>query len=156
MTASPAIIDAIMTIMERAFDPAYGEAWNRRQVTDALSLSNTHSLVIDSGGKPFVPGAQSDAAGFVLTRQGADEEELLLIAVDPRWRERGLGKSLISQLFALSRARGTSRIFLEMRRGNPAEHLYRRTGFEPIGSRPNYYRMSSGERIDAITFGCSI
>jgi ribosomal-protein-alanine N-acetyltransferase len=47
-------------------------------------------------------------------------------------------------------------MFLEMRRGNPAINLYQKVGFEPIGERPNYYRLANGERADAITFGRSI
>jgi ribosomal-protein-alanine N-acetyltransferase len=92
----------------------------------------------------------------VLTRHVLDEEELLLIAVIPDARRRGVGAALLEHLFAASRRRGIARIFLEMRRGNPAIALYRKFGFEPIGERRNYYKMANGERIDAITFARSI
>jgi ribosomal-protein-alanine N-acetyltransferase len=158
MTPCPILIDRIMAVMEAAFDPAYGEAWNRRQVSDALILPSTHALVVDAQGAalPEGPGPAPAPAGFVLTRHVLDEEELLLIAVMPGARRRGVGAALIEHLFAAARARGVSRIFLEMRRGNPAIHLYRKLGFEPIGERRNYYRMANGERIDAITFARSI
>lgn len=154
----PALLDRIMAVMEAAFDPAYGEAWNRRQVADALTMPSTHALVVDAAGAVIPEGADPAPApaGFVLTRHVIDEEELLLIAVMPGARRRGVGAALIEHLFAAARTRGTSRIFLEMRRGNPAVHLYHKFGFEPIGERRNYYRMANGERIDAITFGCSI
>lgn len=155
MTTTRDHIDHIMEVMEAAFDPAYGEAWNRRQVTDALSMPSTHALIIDARGR-LIRDDDADPAGFVMTRAALDEEELLLIAVMPALREQGLGKQLIEKLFDAARARGSTRIFLEMRRGNPAIHLYRKLGFEPIGERPNYYRMTNGERVDAITFGCSI
>jgi ribosomal-protein-alanine N-acetyltransferase len=148
-------IDRIMAVMEAAFDPAYGEAWNRRQVADALAMPSTHAIVINPAGdtiehEPGIP------AGFVLSRAAPGEEELLLIAVIPGYRAQGLGKALIEKLFEAARARGSERIFLEMRRGNPAIHLYLKAGFEPIGERPNYYRMANGERIDAITFGRTV
>lgn len=154
----PALVDGIMLVMEAAFEPAYGEAWNRRQVSDALMLSNTHALVIDATGAPIRESATGagEPAGFVLTRHVLDEEELLLIAVAPHARLRGVGAMLIEQLFAAARTRGTQRIFLEMRRGNPAIHLYRKFGFDPIGERRNYYRMANGDRVDAITCACSI
>jgi ribosomal-protein-alanine N-acetyltransferase len=158
MTPCPDLVDRIMVVMEAAFDPAYGEAWNRRQVSDALMLPSTHALVVDAEGVPL-PDAAAPApapAGFVLTRHVLDEEELLLIAVVPGARRRGVGAALIEHLLAAARARGVARIFLEMRRGNPAIHLYRKLGFEPIGERRNYYRMANGERIDAITFARSI
>lgn len=158
MTTCPHHLDRIMAVMEAGFEPAYGEAWNRRQVADALTLSSTHALVVDSDGNPIAEGDASARApaGFVLSRHVLDEEELLLIAVAPDCRCRGIGAILIDQLFAAARTRGITRIYLEMRRGNPALSLYQRHGFEPIGERPNYYRMANGERIDAITFGRSI
>ncbi len=156
MTPSPATLDRIMTVMEAAFDPAYGEAWNRRQVADALTMPSTHALVVDAEGTPMTDGPVEAAAGFVLTRHVLDEEELLLIAVVPAARRQGVGAALIKHLFTAARQRGTARIYLEMRRGNPAVHLYSKLGFEPIGERRNYYRMANGERLDAITFGRSI
>ncbi|PKP89712.1 MAG: ribosomal-protein-alanine acetyltransferase [Alphaproteobacteria bacterium HGW-Alphaproteobacteria-14] len=158
MTPCPHLIDRIMAVMDAAFDPAFGEAWNRRQVVDALTVPSTHALVVDADGAeiPDGPAACATPAGFVLTRHVLDEEELLLIAVAPDARRRGIGARLIESLFAAARTRGIGRIFLEMRRGNPAIHLYIKLGFEPIGVRKNYYRMVNGDRIDAITFGRSI
>ena len=158
MTPCPHLLDRIMAVMEAAFDPAYGEAWNRRQVADALAMPSTHALVVDAAGRliPDGPAPAPEPAGFVLTRHVLDEEELLLVAVAPGARRRGVGAALIEHLFAIARTRGTARVFLEMRRGNPAIHLYLKFGFEPIGERRNYYRMANGERIDAITFARSI
>lgn len=158
MSPSPLLLDRIMAVMEAAFDPAYGEAWNRRQVADALSMPSTHALVVDADGELLPEGIASAraAAGFVLSRHVLDEEELLLIAVIPGARRRGIGAILINRLFEAAATRGITRIYLEMRRGNPALALYHKLGFEPIGERPNYYRMANGERIDAITFGRSI
>ena len=157
MTPCPATLDRIMAVMEAAFDPAYGEAWNRRQVADALTMPSTHALVVDTNGTLLPDGPGKEApAGFVLTRHVLDEEELLLIGVIPGARRRGVGTALITHLFDAAAARGVGRIFLEMRRGNPAIQLYHKFGFEPIGERRNYYRMANGERIDAITFARSI
>ena len=155
MITTDDIIDQIMLVMEDAFDPAYGEAWNRRQITDALVMPTTHALLVDPDGLADVQAA-SEPAGFVLSRAAQGEEELLLIAVRPQFRSRGLGLVLIEKLFEAARQRSSERIFLEMRRGNPAETLYRKVGFKPIGERPNYYRMLDGSRVDAITFGCAI
>lgn len=156
-TPCPHIVAHIMSVMEQAFDPAYGEAWNRRQVADALAMPSTHALVLDMAGRRIEESTETGrAAGFVLTRHAADEEELLLIAVLPECRGQGFGQEMIERLFEEARTRAVTRIFLEMRRGNPAELLYRKSGFEPIGKRPNYYRLADGGRADAITFGKSI
>jgi len=148
-------VDHIMAVMQSAFDPAWGEAWNRRQVEDALSLPTTHSLLMDVNGDYPAQSGQL-AAGFVLTRYVAGEEELLLIAVTPQHRRRGIGRKLIDQMRINAKQRGADRIFLEMRHNNPAEKLYRQVGFEPIGKRPNYYLAAEGVRLDAITFALSV
>ena len=145
------LVQAIMRVMEGAFDPAFGEAWNKRQIGDALVLPSTHALLINAKGE-LVERGGDDLAGFVLSRHAADEEELLLIAVLPEHRALGLGEALVDRLFEAAASRGVTRVFLEMRRGNPAIHLYHKVGFEPIGERPNYYKMEDGTRIDAITF----
>jgi ribosomal-protein-alanine N-acetyltransferase len=140
-------IDLIMEVMAAAFDPAYGEAWTRRQVEDALLTGNCHySLAMHQG----------LCAGFYLTRIAFDEEELLLLAVSPEFRGKGIGQQLIDRFRQEARQRGVARLFLEMRRGNPAESLYLRNNFVQVGVRPNYYRTKQGDRLDALTFSSKI
>jgi ribosomal-protein-alanine N-acetyltransferase len=143
-------VDRIMAVMEAAFDPAYGEAWTRRQIADALLVPGTHYLLIGADRAP--PRESEPAAGFALTRGAVDEEELLLIAVLPELRRRGIGDALLGQTISEALARGATRLFLEMREGNPAETLYRRHGFTPVGRRRNYYRRANSGALDAITF----
>ncbi|MFO1255917.1 MAG: ribosomal protein S18-alanine N-acetyltransferase [Sphingomonadaceae bacterium] len=140
-------IDQIMAVMAAAFDPAYGEAWNRRQVEDALLAGSCHYGLAYHAGQ---------CAGFFLSRTALDEEELLLLGVTPACRRLGLGRQLLDKLLEDARGRAVDKLFLEMRQGNPAEFLYRKCGFEPSGLRPGYYRTKSGERIDAITFTLSL
>ena len=147
-------VDRIMAIMTTAFDPAYGEAWNRRQLEDALVMANSHYLLISSDGTAPSPGMA--AAGFSLSRYGYREEELLLFAVAPEYRRRGLGRILLGRFAAAAKSRGAERLLLEMRRGNSAEVLYRNIGFLPIGQRTNYYRAADGTRLDAVTFACDL
>nr|WP_298897388.1 GNAT family N-acetyltransferase [uncultured Altererythrobacter sp.] len=143
-------VDQIMAVMETAFDPQWGEAWNRRQVEDALFLPNTFAILNTGDSK------NETATGFLITRHAPGEEELLLIAVDPKYRRQGTAQKMLSQLTIDARARGASRIFLEMRENNPAKILYLGVGFEPIGRRKAYYLLSDGNRMDAITYGLSI
>lgn len=147
-------VDRIMAIMAAAFDPEYGEAWNRGQIESALIFGNCHVILISPQG--LLPTDDEAAAGFILSRTALDEEELLLFAVAPEFRGRGLGGKMLERLFKNCRGRGVTDIHLEMRRGNPAENLYRTYGFAPVGQRPNYYRTSSGLSIDAITFRLSL
>lgn len=146
---SEAALDAAMAVMDTAFEPHWGEAWTRTQLRDSLGMPSTFLLLADRRAEPVGDGV---AAGFVLSRQALDEEELLLLAVRPEERGRGLGTMLVERYFAAAARRGVNRIFLEMRANNPAHSLYRRCGFEPIGVRPRYYRAADGQAIDAITF----
>lgn len=147
-------LDRVMLVMQAAFDPAYGEAWTRPQVESALMIGNCHLTLIDAEGSE--PQEGEPAAGFSLIRSAADEDELLLFAVDPGHRRRGLGMKLLEKVLADSRARGARLVHLEMRHGNPAEGLYRKRGFIPVGTRPNYYRCATGERLDAISFSLDL
>lgn len=129
-------------VMERAFDPRYGEAWTSSQLDSFLSLPGvTLSL------------ARIDEAclGFSLTRQVLDEAELLLIATDPGWRGRGVGSRLLEQLFAEARWGRISTVHLEVRDNNPAIDFYFRHGFEQVHRRPSYYKGTDGTCYDALT-----
>jgi ribosomal-protein-alanine N-acetyltransferase len=143
-------LDRIMAVMTAAFDPAYGEAWNRRQVSDALTMPNTYYLLAGPDG--LAPALDDPAVGFLLSRGAAGEEELLLIAVHPEHRGNGIGTALIERFIDVARQRGTERLFLEMREGNPAERLYVALGFEPVGRRRQYYRSARNGPLDAITY----
>lgn len=147
-------LDRIMAVMEAAFEPRWGEAWTRRQVLDSLMLPNVHYRLVDADGCPRAGDA--DAAGFILTRHVSGEEELLLVAVRPEFRGRGIGARLLELFKNDAQSRGATRVFLEMRHNNPAASLYRTAGFLPLGQRSEYYRLEDGSRLDAITFGCDL
>lgn len=150
MAAPEDDLDRIMSVMERAFAPEYGEAWNRRQVSDALLVGHCrYGLIAPDGSAQVDPG--SDTAGFYLGRSILDEEELLLFAIAPEYRRQGLGHALLTRFIDEARSAGMARIFLEMRRNNPAGSLYAAHGFRPVGVRPSYYRTPDGERIDAVS-----
>ena len=147
-------LDRIMALMDAAFEPAWGEAWTRGQVADSLVFPHTHYRLVAERGGDCADG--EEAAGFSLVRAAPGEEELLLIAVRPDLRGRGLGRRLLERVLADARARRAEQVFLEMRTNNPAQALYRRAGFSPIGRRKDYYRLPDGTKIDAITFACKL
>ena len=143
-------LDRIMAVMVRAFAPQYGEAWNRKQVSDAMLFGHCrYGLIASDGTEPDDPTI--DAVGFFLARRIIDEEELLLFAIDPDHRRKGLGHALLARMLQEARAAGMVRVFLEMRRENPADALYAAHGFRAVGLRRGYYRAPDGSRIDAIS-----
>ena len=154
--------DYMMAIMTEAFDPHWGEAWTRRQLSASLALPSIfYRLIGADGGLTDSTAAPAWRAGFTpvgftLTRHIRGEEELLLIAVQPAHRGRGLGRKLMEQLKHDARSRGAAKMFLEMRSNNPAERLYRSCGYVPVGKRKDYYRLKNGDRLDAITFSIDL
>lgn len=141
--AGPREVPVMGRIMEHAFDPRFGEAWSTPQLAGALGIADTWGQLGFEGGEPF---------GFSLTRRVIDEAELMLVAVLPGERGRGLGRGLVEGAMHKARQRGARKIFLEVRDGNLAAlALYESLGFSVAGRRQNYYMGVTGERFDAIT-----
>lgn len=69
-----------------------------------------------------------------------DEAHVTSFAVLPSWRRQGLGGRLLVALLDLAFEMGASVATLEVRLSNqPAQALYGRFGFRPVGLRPRYY-----------------
>lgn len=156
MTTPPRIpapeddVDRIMRVMDAAFAPEFGEAWNRRQVSDSLLSGYCRYGLIAPDGAPQIEQGE-ETAGFFLSRAIIDEEELLLFAIAPQYRRRGLGHALLTRFIQEAQSNGMIRVFLEMRRDNPAGLLYAAHGFKHLGIRNSYYRTPTGLRLDAIS-----
>lgn len=137
-------LDAVVSIMESAFDDRFGEAWTRSQCGGILPMRGVQLLLArnDAG----------DPIGFSLQRIIAGDGELLLLAVAPEARRQGVGTALLEQFINIAREEGAGRIHLEVRDGNPAVGMYRRAGFKPVGRRRKYYHGRTGGEFDALTF----
>lgn len=132
-----------MQVMSAAFDPRYGEAWTASQLAGFMSLPGVNLML-----------AQLDMAtlGFALVRHVVDEAELLLIAVDPKWRNKGVGTYLLQNCIKKARKSGMTTLHIEVRENNRAIDFYRRAGFEEIHRRPSYYKGKDGISYDALSF----
>jgi [ribosomal protein S18]-alanine N-acetyltransferase len=140
-------VAAIMPVMHSAFDPQFGEAWTAAQCLATLSMPGSRLL--------FVRG-DDGVLGFALSRWVHDEEELLLIAVAPVARRRGVARLMIDAMINHARDGGRMGLFLEVREGNSAYSFYRQAGFSPVGRRKAYYRGQDGSHRDAITMSIQL
>lgn len=157
MSASPAFrigpagvesLPAIETVIRAAFDPRYGEAWTKAQCLSVLAMPGYRlngAWAASRGGEPEA------LAGFSIVRTVVDESELLLIGVDPTVRGQGLASLLMDEWIAHARAHSVKRLFLEMRRDNPARALYEKFAFCDVAVRKSYYRGNDGVMRDAVT-----
>lgn len=95
--------------------------------------------------------AKRRIAGFALIRTVADEAELLTIAVEPRWRGKGVGRALMEAVFADLMLSPARRMFLEVDEQNHAAiRLYERQGFSTISARKGYYPRPDGSAATAL------
>jgi [ribosomal protein S18]-alanine N-acetyltransferase len=79
--------------------------------------------------------------GFIIGRQVTGEAEILNLAVVPSARRKGEGGALLKVALDEFRARGISRVFLEVRESNESGiAFYERHGFSKSGYRGGYYR----------------
>jgi ribosomal protein S18 acetylase RimI-like enzyme len=71
------------------------------------------------------------------------EYEVHTIGVDPAYQGQGIGRQLLRRLFDFA---GDATIFLEVRTDNAAAiALYESEGFEQVGLRKRYYRVSGAD-----------
>ncbi len=146
-TGSAADIASVEAVMQGAFDPRFGEAWNRSQCLGILGMPGVWLTLAR------IDGA---VAGFALARVILDEAELLLLATAPQHRRKGVGSALLRSVLAETRSRGGVRVHLEVRAGNAAIALYRASGFAQVGERRNYYRGRTGEQFDAHSYALAL
>jgi [ribosomal protein S18]-alanine N-acetyltransferase len=120
---------------------AHSHPWSAGQYRG--SMESGHDCWI------FRTDAGAIAACCVVSRV-FDEVEVLDVAVAPEWRRRGVGASLLQQIFS-SLPEDVARVLLEVRASNRAGRaLYHKLGFSEDGRRKNYYPKADGSREDAL------
>jgi [ribosomal protein S18]-alanine N-acetyltransferase len=90
-------------------------------------------------------------AGFVMLRNLGDDVELITVAVEPKWRGKGIGRALLRATFADLMMSPARRMVLEVATDNPAAiALYSREGFTEIARRDGYYARADGKPATAL------
>ncbi|SFN90576.1 ribosomal-protein-alanine N-acetyltransferase [Bradyrhizobium sp. Ghvi] len=121
---------------------SFAHGWGEGEFESMLIESNTlvHRLRL---GRKII--------GFAVSRIGADEAEILSVAVDPAHRGRGFSRTLLMTHLGHLAGRGVRTIFLEVEENNqPARRLYAGCGFVVVGRRERYYKQASGEQSNAL------
>ena len=69
-----------------------------------------------------------------------DESYITNIAVDPKYRQTGVGRAVLNKLLQEAKRKGAQLVTLEVRPSNvPAMSLYESEGFVQLGLRKAYY-----------------
>ena len=86
--------------------------------------------------------------GYVGYRAVLDEMHVMILAVAPAWRRRGIAQHMLSEAMEQARQADCARAILEVRASNVgAQQLYYRLGFAPVGVRPKYYQRPSEDAL---------
>jgi len=138
---SIADLNAVTRIHAASFD----DAWSTPMLRRILAMPGAGGIVARDG-------AGEDVVGFALSRIAGGECEILSLAVDPSYRRRGVGRSLLAAALDWAAVSRVGAVFLEVAEDNiGARQLYEAHGFTAVGRRPDYYKLKDGTLAAAIT-----
>jgi ribosomal-protein-alanine N-acetyltransferase len=121
-------------------EACYPRPWSATVFLSELAQRSSRRYRIATIG-PLVVGF----SGLMIVEE---DGHITNIAVDPAWHRRSIGTVLLLDQARAAPALGVRHLTLEVRVSNtPAQSLYQRFGFAPVGVRRNYY-VETGE--DAI------
>ena len=124
-------LDAVLAIEQQSFSMPWTDAMFRSELQNV----RTSRLLVARA-----EGADGPIVGYIAYRIVLDEMHVILLAVAPAWRQRGIARQLLCQAMDQARAGGCVRATLEVRVSNtPALQLYYSLRFAPVGTRPKYY-----------------
>ena len=126
-------LDEVLAIERVSFQTPWSRTAFRYELTQNRVA---RSLVVRVG---------RDLAGYLCLWEIGHEVHITNLAVDPRFRRRGVARALLGQTMEDARQRGVELLFLEVRPTNvEALALYESFGFSVIGRRKGYY-FDTGE-----------
>ena len=136
--------------LARIHEACFARGWSTAEFSDYIADPKLTSVFIACD-------AARRVAGFALFRIAGDEAELLSLAVERKWRGKGVGGALMRAACEDLRDIAVAHMFLEVDDGNrPALALYKRLGFVEIGRREAYYPKPDGKAATALVMRADI
>lgn len=105
-------------------------------------LSNPKSILLVAlvSTNPIGPISPISPMGAFSGEVVVDELQIDNLAVNERWRRKGIGRTLLKFALAAAAGLGARSATLEVRSVNlPARAFYEKEGFTPVGLRNRYY-----------------
>lgn len=132
----------------------FSTPWSAEQFRQAFEQDTFFLWGIRDAGQNETCFEKGNLLAYLAVYCVAGELEVLNIAVHPKARRQGLGRTLLATVLQNVGKTGIRRALLEVRRTNtPAIGLYEALGFEALGVRPHYYQDTNE---DAIIYGREI
>jgi [ribosomal protein S18]-alanine N-acetyltransferase len=158
--ATPADLPAIIEIeRENVITANWSHEHYKSLLRPAVSdLSENFFIVIevlsDTPGQG-IEQTQAPIAGYLAAQGVAGEWSLQYILVAKKFRRHGLATKLMNELIEHARNKNGTDIFLEVRESNQsAQALYKKLGFQVLGTSKNYYPAPHQE--DAIRLALAL
>jgi [ribosomal protein S18]-alanine N-acetyltransferase len=122
---------------------SFYRGWPRQDIESYLLDSDTPTLVACDKNRKI--------AGFAMLRLLGDDVELMTIAVEPKYRGKGVGEALLKACFEDLLMTPSRRMILEVAADNPAAlRLYGKLGFAKVSERKGYYARPDGQPATAL------
>jgi len=129
----------IATMSRDYVEDGLGWGWTPARVLRSIRDRATNVVVAECG---------ADLAGFGIMKYLDDDAHLLLFAVKPEYRRRGVGSGLVTWLESTATTAGIELIFLETRATNAAaREFYAARGYRELATLPRYYGSEDAVRI---------
>ena len=123
-------LDRVMEIEKASFPDR--EAWSRDYFESLYKIYPEGFIVAENNGKII---------GYTIGRPKEDLAEIVSLAVDPTWRQKGVGAKLTNFLIEHFKEKGLKEISLCVRTKNKkAISFYQKLGFKILKTIKNYYR----------------
>lgn len=137
--AMPGDATRIATMSRDYIEDGLGWGWTPTRVAHRIRDRATNVALAEHG---------TELAGFGIMEYLEDDAHLLLFAVQPAYRRRGIGSRLLAWLESTATTAGIELIFLETRTTNAgARGFYAARGYRELVTLPRYYRREDAVRI---------
>ena len=129
--ARPADAQAIAVMSRDLIESGLGWRYRPERIARLMSARETLVLVAAEG---------EQVAGFAIMELGEERAHLVLFAVLPSQRRRGLGRRMVEWLMVSAQTAGMASVHLELRADNhAARDFYLRLDFHPTVRVAGYY-----------------
>ena len=116
----------------------FSHPWSEQSLRESFAKPDAHF---------FVAREEQRIIGYISAEIIIDEGYIMNIAVIPGFRGRGVGKALVRHMIEHFK-NDLKFITLEVRASNVAAiSLYKKLGFEYVGTRKNYYRNPTEDAL---------
>lgn len=118
---------SLIASLEKA---TFSSPWSEKSLEFFLEELNFCVVLLSDG----------ELASYCTVSTVLDEAQIINVATDIRFKRSGYAESVLNAVFKECARRGIASISLEVREGNVAAiSLYKKLGFEIMGTRKNFY-----------------